>query len=240
MPRCSPLHGGPRWIGSSMAADAAPLRVAWRVVRAAEVLVLVVLLSWSFARLPCAAAVASSVLRVAATVILYPRSVFVLVNAIVVLLIVLSRCDTASSPPPARSLPSPDSRDEQHQFLRFSAAPLLLPPIVETPALRRKEVEEAVFEDKQAVHVTVRAQPPRRTRSETAGTVGGGRRLVASPELRRAESENWRRRRLVSAAAPEEWGAEDKEEFRRAVESFIANQQTRFHREESLVAVAGD
>jgi hypothetical protein len=218
MPRCSPLNSGPRSIGFSMAADAAPLRVAWRVVRAAEVLVLVVLLSWSFARLPCAAAAASSVLRVAATVILHPRSVFVLVNAIVVLLIVLSRRDTASSPP-ARSPSSPDSRDEQDQFPRFSAAPLMLPPIAETPGLPRTEGEEAVFEDKQAVHVTVRAQPPRRTRSEKAGTVGGGRRL---------------------AAAPEEWGAEDKEEFRRAVESFIANQLTRFHREESLVAVAGD
>jgi hypothetical protein len=206
-----------------MAVDAVRLRFAWRVVRTAEVLALAVLLSRSFRRLPCAAAAASSVLRVAAAVILHPRSVFVLANAIVVLLVALSRRDAASAPP-SRSTSSTDPRDEQDQFLPFSDAPA-------DPG------KEAVFEDKQAVHVTVRAQPPRCTRSEKAGT-GGGRRRAGSPELQRAESENGRRRRSVSAAAPDDWGAEDEEEFRRAVEAFIAKQQTRFHREESLVAGA--
>lgn len=241
----------PRSIGAAMAADAVRLRFPWRVVRAAEVLALAVLLSRSFPRLPCAAAAASSVLRVAAAAILQPRSIFILANAIVILLLALSRRDAASSSPPSRS-PSPSSEgdaqeQEQEQFLPFSTAPLLLPPIDEAPEAAsgkggKEEEEEAVFEDKQAVHVvTVRAaQLPRRTRSEKAGTGGGGaRRRAASPELRRAESENGRRRRSVSAAAPEEWGAEDEEEFRRAVEAFIAKQQTRFHREESLVAVAG-
>jgi hypothetical protein len=205
-----------------MAADAVRLRFAWRVVRTAEVLALAVLLSRSFRRLPCAA-----------EVILHPRSVFVLANAIVVLLVALSRHDAASAPP-SRSTSSSDSLDEQEQFLPFSDAPPLLPPIAEAPA---GPGEEAMFEDKQAVHVTVRAQPPRRTRSEKAGT-GSGRRRAPSPELRHAESENGRRRRSVSAAAPDDWGAEDEEEFRRAVEEFIVKQQTRFHREEYLVAGA--
>jgi hypothetical protein len=106
---------------------------------------------------------------------------------------------------------------------------------------------DAVFEDKQAVHVTtVRAAvpTPRRSRSEK---ISGGTRGAGSPDMRRSESENGRRRRRsTSSAVPEEWGcAEDDddegEEFRRAVEAFIAKQQTRFHREESFgLVVAGD
>ncbi|XP_062202879.1 uncharacterized protein LOC133905167 [Phragmites australis] len=221
--------------GTGGPATAVRLRVAWRVVRAAELLALAVLFSRSFPRLPCAAAAASSVLRLAASLLLHPRSIFLLANAIVLALLALSRRDISSSSP--SHAPS-SNHDSQDQFLPFPAQRLLLPPITEAPV--PEEEEEVVFEDKQAVHVTtVRAPPPRRSRSEKAAG-GGGRGRAASPELRRAESENGRRRRSKSAAAPEEWGAEDEEAFRRAVEAFIAKQQTRFHREESLVAVARD
>jgi hypothetical protein len=206
---------------------AARLRLAWRVVRAAELLALAFLVSRSFPRLPCAAAAASSALRVAASVLLHPRSVFLIANAIVLLLFVFSRRDPPSSPS--------SSQDDAHDhFLSFAGPPLLLPSATDAPA-----PASAVFEDKQAVHVTttVRAAP-RRSRSEK---IGGGKTRAGSPDMRRSESENGRRRRrsTSSAVVPEEWGAEEEdEEFRRAVEAFIAKQQTRFHREESFVLVA--
>jgi hypothetical protein len=220
-----------------MAADAgerssaaARLRLAWRVVRAAELLALAFLVSRSFPRLPYAAAAASSALRVAASLLLHPRSVFLIANAIVLLLFLFSRRD-----------PSSPSSDQDH-FISFAGQPLLLPSAAASGA-------DAVFEDKQAVHVTtVRAAvpTPRRSRSEK---ISGGTRGAGSPDMRRSESENGRRRRRsTSSAVPEEWGgAEDDddedegEEFRRAVEAFIAKQQTRFHREESFgLVVAGD
>lgn len=225
-----------------MAADAgerssaaARLRLAWRVVRAAELLALAFLVSRSFPRLPYAAAAASSALRVAASLLLHPRSVFLIANAIVLLLFLFSRRD-----------PSSPSSDQDH-FLSFAGQQLLLPSAADSPG--PAPGADAVFEDKQAVHVTtVRAAvpTPRRSRSEK---ISGGTRGAGSPDMRRSESENGRRRRRsTSSAVPEEWGgAEDDddedegEEFRRAVEAFIAKQQTRFHREESFgLVVAGD
>uniref|UniRef100_A0ACD5VIY6 Uncharacterized protein n=1 Tax=Avena sativa TaxID=4498 RepID=A0ACD5VIY6_AVESA len=208
------------------------LRLAWRVVRAAELLALAFLVSRSFPRLPYAAAAVSSALRVAASLLLHPRSIFLIANAIVLLLFVFSRRDPSSSS-------SSSNQDAQDQLFSFAAPPLLLPSVTEAPAPASEA--DAVFEDKQAVHVTtVRARAPRRSRSEKIG-VGkpGGTRRAGSPDMRRSESENGHRRRSTSSSVPEEWGAEE-EEFRRAVEAFIVKQQTRFHREESFVLVAGD
>ncbi|KAF7036883.1 hypothetical protein CFC21_047405 [Triticum aestivum] len=208
---------------------AARLRLVWRVVRAAELLGLAVLLSRSFPRLPYAASAASSALRLAASLLLHPRSIFVIANAIVLLLYVFSRRDPSSSS-------SASDQDAQDQFLSFTATPLLSPSTTEAPALAVET--DAVFEDKQAVHVTVRA--PRRSRSEKIGAGKLGGRRAGSPDMRWSDSDNGRRRRSTSSAAPEECGAEDeKEEFRKAVEAFIAKQQTRFHREESFVLVDG-
>ncbi|KAM0923470.1 hypothetical protein ACQ4PT_005529 [Festuca glaucescens] len=212
------------------------LRLAWRVVRAAELLALAFLVSRSFPRLPYAAAAASSALRVTAALLLHPRSIFLIANAIVLLLFLFSRRD------PSSSSPSSD-QDAQDHFLSFAGPPLLLPSETDSPA--PASGADAVFEDKQAVHVTtVRAAAPRRSRSEKiGGGKPGGTRRAGSPDMRRSESENGRRR-STSSAVPEEWGgAEDDDEegeFRRAVEAFIAKQQTRFHREESFGLVAGD
>ncbi|KAG8077321.1 hypothetical protein GUJ93_ZPchr0007g5141 [Zizania palustris] len=223
------------------AAAAARLRFAWRVVRVAEVSALVVLLSRFLPLLPVAAGAASSVIRVVASLLLHPYSIFVIANGIVVLLLVLSRRDDVSS---SSSSGRDDGDGEHGQFLSFAAAgaPLApLPPIMEAEAAAAPPSPEegAVFEDKQAVHVTSRA--PRRSRSEKVGR--GRRTRAASPELRRSESERARRRRSLSSASPADWRvANDEgedEEFRKAVESFIAKQQTRFHREERFVLVAG-
>ncbi|BAB90418.1 hypothetical protein [Oryza sativa Japonica Group] len=231
-------------------AAAARLRVMWRVVRAAEALALAVLLSRSLPLLPVAAGAAGAVLRVGASFLLHPCSVFLLANGIVVLLVALSRRDRPSSSSSSSSSSScSDDHDDVHdQFLSFAGAHLPPLPAAITGAAAADQEEGAVFEDKQAVHVTPARAAPRRSRSEK---VGRGRRptRAASPELRRSESERCRRRRRSlssSSASLADWGMEEddggekeEEEFRRAVEAFIAKQQTRFHREESFVLVAG-
>ncbi|KAL6842741.1 hypothetical protein ACP4OV_027585 [Aristida adscensionis] len=237
------------------ATAAVRLRVAWRFVRAAEVVVLAVLLSRYIPGLPCAAGAASS-LRAGASFLLHPVSIIVLVTVIVVVLVGQYRRDvstttSAAAAAAASKSPSPSpfsGHAAQDGFLYFPPPTLMLPPITEVP--EPPKVQDEVFQDKKAVHVTVRAQPPRRSRSEkqpaaaaaavAAAAAGGATRRAASPELRRAESENGRRRRSTSAAAPADWGTKDKDEFRRTVEAFIEKQQKRFHREQSLVAAAGD
>ena len=89
------------------------------------------------------------------------------------------------------------------------------------------------FEDKPAVRASRLARAPRRSRSEKMGPRLA--RRAASPELRRSESENGRRRRSSVTARDAQacWGMDDADEFRRTVEASIAK-QTRFHREESL------
>uniref|UniRef100_A0A0E0JLH3 DUF4408 domain-containing protein n=1 Tax=Oryza punctata TaxID=4537 RepID=A0A0E0JLH3_ORYPU len=221
-------------------AATARLRVMWRVVRAAEALALTVLLSRSLPLLPVAVGAAGAVLRLGASFLLHPCSVFLLANGIVVLLVALSRRDRSSS------ASSSSSSDDHNQFLYFAGAHLPPLPSAITEAAAADQEEGAVFEDKQAVHVTPARAAPRRSRSEK---VGRGRRptRAASPELRRSESERCHRRRSLSSSSAsladwsveEEDGGEEEEEFRRAVEAFIAKQQTRFHREESFVLVAG-
>ncbi|KAL6609446.1 hypothetical protein ACP70R_039415 [Stipagrostis hirtigluma subsp. patula] len=86
------------------------LRLLYRMLRAGEVLALVAVLSWSSARVPSAAA---AVLRLAGSLLLNARFVFVLGNAIVLLLLALSRHDLSSS----------TSSDEQPATAADSATP---------------------------------------------------------------------------------------------------------------------
>ncbi|CAN6345734.1 unnamed protein product [Urochloa humidicola] len=70
------------------------LRLLYRMLRAGELLALVAFLSWSSSRVPSAAA---AVLRLAGSLLLNARFVFVLGNAIVLLLFALSRHDLSAS-----------------------------------------------------------------------------------------------------------------------------------------------
>src|SRR5207237_7341017 len=83
---------GCRHTHSAMAAAGAALRLRllYRMLRVGELLALVVFLSWSSSRVPSAAA---AVLRFAGSLLLNARFVFVLGNAIVLLLLALSRRD---------------------------------------------------------------------------------------------------------------------------------------------------
>uniref|UniRef100_A0A0E0L673 DUF4408 domain-containing protein n=1 Tax=Oryza punctata TaxID=4537 RepID=A0A0E0L673_ORYPU len=237
------------------------LRLLYRMLRVGELLALVVFLSWSSSRVPAAAA---TVVRLAGSLLLNARFVFVLGNAIVLLLLALSRHDlsissnhgttaataavssdsagvgstpASTTAPPAASfplfiVPQPSPPPPHATEAPVAAAPPA-PVVPCAPSVEPAAPVPAVFEDKQAVRVN-KARAPRRSRSEKMGTRSAFRR-AASPELRRSESDNGRRRRSSVTARDVEvcWGADDAEEFRRTVEAFIAK-QTRFHREESM------
>ncbi|GJN15327.1 hypothetical protein PR202_gb02228 [Eleusine coracana subsp. coracana] len=260
---------------SSGMAGSALLRL-YRMVRAGEVVALVALVSWSSWYVPSLLAAA---LRLAGSLLLNARFVFVLGNAIVLLLFALSRHDDLSSPSSSPS--SSTSEQQQPAAASSSTTPLqqqqapssssVPPPVAAdaaattatsfpavpftttTPPSSSISMEAAaasfampaaepviaradavLLEDKQQPAAAVRklARAPRRSRSEK---MGPRPRRAASPELRRCESENGRRRRSSVTARDAEacWGREDADEFRRTVEAFIAR-QTRFHREESM------
>ena len=244
------------------------LRLLYRMLRVGELLALVAFLSWSSSRVPSAAA---AVLRLAGSLLLNARFVFVLGNAIVLLLFALSRHDlsvssnqqtstanaTAANPPPPQAAPAAASAtfpsfatpsptpsstllEEAASFGTPAApapaameAPEAVVAAAATPAAPEPARAGAAFEDKPAARASRLARAPRRSRSEKMGPRLA--RRAASPELRRSESENGRRRRSSVTARDAQacWGMDDADEFRRTVEAFIAK-QTRFHREESL------
>ncbi|KAF8726809.1 hypothetical protein HU200_019286 [Digitaria exilis] len=264
------------------------LRLLYRMLRVGELLALVAFLSWSSSRVPSAAATA---LRLAGSLLLNARFVFVLGNAIVLLLLALSRRDLSASPsssnnptssdnaaatttttppPPAAAgassfasfatpAPTPSSACllEEAAAAAVSFATPIQPPapaaasmaapgvvlLAAAPAAPEQAVHAAVTleEDKPVVRVSKLARAPRRSRSEKMGQQQPLARREVSPELRRSESENGRRRRSSVTARDAQacrWGMDDADEFRRTVEAFIAK-QTRFHREESMAVVAG-
>lgn len=243
------------------------LRLLYRMLRVGELLALVAFLSWSSSRVPSAAA---AVLRLAGSLLLNARFVFVLGNAIVLLLFALSRHDLSSSsnqqqtstasttatPPPPQAAasasfpsfatPAPTPSSTLLEEVASFATPAAPPPasveapevVAAAPAAPEPAHAAAAFEDKPAVRVSKLARAPRRSRSEKMGPRLA--RRAVSPELRRSESENGRRRRSSVTARDAQacWGMDDADEFRRTVEAFIAK-QTRFHREESMAVVAG-
>lgn len=241
------------------------LRLLYRMLRVGELLALVAFLSWTSSRVPSAAA---AVLRLAGSLLLNARFVFVLGNAIVLLLFALSRRDLSASsnnqqqtstgsatatPPqpqaaptvasasfPAFATPAPTPSGTLLEEVASFATPAAPPPApMEALELAAAPAAPAAaaFEDKPAVRVSKLARAPRRSRSEKMGQRLA--RRAVSPELRRSESENGRRRRSSVTARDAQacWGMDDADEFRRTVEAFIAK-QTRFHREESMAVVA--
>ncbi|KAF8696998.1 hypothetical protein HU200_036646 [Digitaria exilis] len=227
--------------------------VAWRVVRAVELLFAAVGLYGFFLQLPLVSAAASSVLRLAAAFSVQQYT-FLVGNAIVIALFALfCRRDDDEEEASQQYIswwwPS-DGDAQADKYLPLTGPPSLMPPpppspITDEAGEKEKEIV-AVFEDKEAVHVTkVRAaQPPRRSKSEksTTTTTGGGaaaRRRRAEPELRRGESENGRQWLVAAAEATPVESGMDVEAFQRLIEEFIEKKKTGFHLEESAAAAAG-
>ncbi|EHA8591465.1 hypothetical protein COCNU_scaffold058515G000010 [Cocos nucifera] len=187
-------------------------------------------LSWSSARLPAAARFSVDFLRRLAAVILSSRFVFLLGNAIVLVLFAKSRHLASSADGSDGDLY--DQFIESRRRIGFSPPPPP-PPTVASP-------EEVGFEDKA---VCLETRPCRRSRSEKI------ERRRRSLELRRVESDVGPNREKPpppppAAATAEvkeegETSADDAEEFRRTIEAFIAK-QVRFHREESMAVVSAE
>ncbi|URD96885.1 hypothetical protein MUK42_32014 [Musa troglodytarum] len=173
------------------------------------------LLSWSSSHLSV------DLLHRLAAVLLGPRFVFILANAIVLLLLAESG-RLSPSPASAASDGGGGALYEEILEIRRRISDSLPPP---RPA---PTPEEVVFEDK-AVCVETRAL----RRSRSGRTV---RRRKARSELLRSETDVGRKKAEEETLAVEEDGVEDAEEFRRTIEAFIAK-QAKFHREESMTAV---
>ncbi|XP_051210517.1 uncharacterized protein [Lolium perenne] len=211
---------------SAMAATGAALRLhlLFRMLRVGELLALAALISWSSSRAPSAAAAA---VRVAGSLLFSPRFVFVLGNAIVLLLLALSRRERDSSPlssatgaasagvavdqvpavPAVDSFPSyaaptmPTPEREAPVVVVAAPAPEVV-PCREMTTVYEEEVKPAAA----ARVVLSKARAPRRSRSEKMSPRGVGSRRAASPEqqlmplMRRSESDNGRRRRSSASA----------------------------------------
>ncbi|KAJ8497911.1 hypothetical protein OPV22_008463 [Ensete ventricosum] len=167
------------------------------LLRCLEASAALLLLSWSSARIP------TGFLRHLTSVLLSSHFVFLLGNAIVLLLLADSGRQFPASP-------NSSSGDVYEEFLETRASrlscPLPPPPV------------EVVYEDK-AVCVEMRGE--QRSRSERVDP-----RREASPGLRGDKTQ-----------VTEEEISADAEEFRRAVEAFIAK-QTKFHLEERMAIVS--
>lgn len=194
-----------------------------------EAFAFLLFLSWSSARLPAAARFSGDFLRRLASVILSPRFVFLLSNAIVVVLFAKSRHLASSADGSDGDLY--DQFLESRRRIAFSTPPPL--PTSTSP-------EEVVFEDKA---VCMETRPCQRSRS---GKIERRRRSL---QLRRVESDvgpnGEKPPPLPPAAATaqvkeeSETSSDDAEEFRRTIEAFIAKQM-RFHREESMAIVSAE
>lgn len=238
------------------------LSLLYRMLRAGEVLALVALVSWTSWYVPSALRLAGSLLLNARFVFFLGNAIVLLLFALSRHDLSSSpassneqpsTASTATTTPQQVASPSvapPVADASASSFGSFTTTPSTPTPpsssmgvgpaaaaaasSFATPAAppERERVvvpraDMMLLEDKQQLVVRSKARAPRRSRSEKMG------RRAASPELRRCESENGRRRRSSVNAEACSWGREDADEFRRTVEAFIAR-QTRFHREESM------
>ncbi|KAJ0985897.1 hypothetical protein J5N97_004253 [Dioscorea zingiberensis] len=200
------------------------IRTVGRLFRCLEACAAIMIISWSSAKLPAAARLSGDLLRSAAAVLLSPRFVFLLGNAIVLVLFAKSgnlspspTPTTSSSPVSASPTPSGDLYDE---FLesRGRVSHSLAPP--------QPSEGDVVYEDK-AVCVETKREC-RRTRSEKM------EKQRNAPELRRSETDLALK---VTEIGKNVTAAEDDDEFRRTIEAFI-EKQLKFHRQESMTIVS--
>ncbi|KAG6482304.1 hypothetical protein ZIOFF_058935 [Zingiber officinale] len=197
------------------------LRQIGILLRCFEAASAVLLLSWSSDRAPAAARLTADFFRRLAAVLLSPRFVFLIGNAIVLLLFSKSHQRYSS-----HSL-SASAADIYQEFLESRGSGGHLPC---SQAPSSSPHEEAIYDDKEVCIETAAYQ---RSRSERMR-----RRRGARPGLRRAATDLGLAKgtKLVQDHEDEKAAeASDAEEFRRVVEAFIAK-QTRFLREEECSA----
>ncbi|CAA0839262.1 Unknown protein [Striga hermonthica] len=177
-----------------------------------EISLLTISLAWASTRLPSAVRTSAEIFRRILTFAAGHLAVFILGNAIVLTLLVKSR-----------RRPDGDADDEAGLFLDLvgggggGAGGGGSPPTAAP--------EEVVYEDKRTI-LEVRGVHRRSKSEKCSGTEEGGR----GRRLRRSETADMRR---GAADVVEELSGE---EFRRAIEAFIAK-QVKFHQEEKVAIV---
>ncbi|KAH7651125.1 hypothetical protein IHE45_20G037100 [Dioscorea alata] len=196
------------------------IRTIRRLFRCLEACVAILIISWSSARLPAAAKLSGDLLRSAAAILLSPRFVFLLGNAIVLVLFAKSGNLSTS---PTSTASSPLSGDLYDDFLETRGS---------YPISPLEEANVVVYEDK-AVCVE--------TKIEYRRTISEKMEKKQSPvELRRSETDLGRKPTEIRENAPAPAPAavvEDDDEFRKTIEAFI-ERQLKFHREESMTIVS--
>lgn len=213
------------------------------VFRFVEMCLAMVLVSWTFTRLPFAVKISCEYFRLLYGIVLSPLFVFILCNVIIVTLL-------ANSGWFSRQNGTSDNAETEiyEEFIKNSGdrsePPSETAPPAHEPELVEYQDKQIIFEDKkrittrggEAKTVSDLEHPKvcRRTKSEKFERESPKK---SSGKLRRSETEKcWK------VAKSDEYPPEkvlpdlSNEEFQRTIESFIAK-QWKFHREESLAIV---
>ncbi|KAK3005168.1 hypothetical protein RJ639_015639 [Escallonia herrerae] len=225
------------------------LRDIAKLFRLAELCFLLVLLSWTSARLPFAVRISGEYFRYLISVVVSPLFIFLLGNVIVLILLAKSGELTVDS-----SASNNDEADLYEELMRagengMSTGPDGSPPV--------PEPEEIVYQDKQMICEVNLNTSVTTTATKNCDEISCDDTIVAdnAKAYRRSQSENLKKppceklrrsetdicRKVSDSGERPPEAAEmvdhlSNEEFKRTIEAFIAK-QVRFHKEEKLAIV---
>ncbi|KAL1569494.1 hypothetical protein AAHA92_00968 [Salvia divinorum] len=186
-----------------------------KLFRIAEILIVLILLTWTSTRLPFAVRISGEYLRRFVSIIVSHLFIFFLSNAIVLILFYKSR-----------------SLFLHHGFREIDVD--FCQDFISSGAYFAGEsclrAEDIVYEDKQTIFEVTRVRAHRRSQSANFRREKNG---GCERQLRRSETELRRRVEEKAAAVVDDLS---NEEFQRAIEAFIAK-QIKFHQEEKLTIV---
>ncbi|XP_042018974.1 uncharacterized protein LOC121766796 [Salvia splendens] len=189
-----------------------------KLFRIAEILTVLILLTWTSCRLPFAVRISGEYLRWLVNIVVSHLFVFFLSNAIVLILFYKSRSLFLHHG-------FHDHREIQVDFCQDFI----------TSGAYFAGSEEIVYEDKQTIFEVTRGRAHRRSRSANFRREKSGGNC--EKQLRRSETELRRRvEEKKEAAAAEVVDELSNEDFQRAIEAFIAK-QIKFHQDEKLTIV---
>ncbi|KAK1298680.1 hypothetical protein QJS10_CPB14g00040 [Acorus calamus] len=192
--------------------------------RAAELLSAVILLSWFSARIPFVLRISGDYLRRLSAVLVSPRFVFLLGNAIVLTLFAKSGHLNSSSD-------AAGTGDLYSEFInRQKPSP---PPPAAAP-------EEIVYHDKGVCEESVSPVPDqRRPYGRSLSERAADNVKESRKDLRRSETDIGRKTAAVEREEKDAVVEMSNEEFRRKIEAFIAK-QIKFQMDESLAVVSAE
>ncbi|KAK8933806.1 hypothetical protein KSP39_PZI015525 [Platanthera zijinensis] len=193
------------------------------LLRCLEVAGALLLLSYSSSYVPAVARNSGEILRRAAAVLISPSFVFLLGNAIV--LVLFAKSGQIVSSTESETAAGVSDTDGSGNICRDLSYP---------PPPHLKEAEEVVYEDK-AMCVEIRASAL--IESEDLEAIGDETKILPTEkEIVVGDRENPPAQQMKARDRQDGEGDEDAEQFRRTIEEFIAKQQ-RFQRQESLTVV---